>query len=167
MEQSLRTDGKLECGDPEFAREVLHRYADMVYRLALSQMKNPADADDVFQEVFLRLVRKRPSFQSEEHLKAWLIRVTINCARKFWGSAWTRHTELMEYDGSYEMPELGELAEAVLRLPKKYRAVIHLYYYEGYSSKEIGRILHLSASSVTSRLSRARKMLKDTWEGEE
>ena len=89
------------------AEQVLEQYADMVYRLAIIHMKNKADAEDVFQEVFLRLVKNADKISSEEHLKAWLIKVTVNCCKKQFDSAWNRHRASLEYDveESYEMEE--------------------------------------------------------------
>ena len=102
---------------------IIDRYADMVYRLALNQMKNEPDAQDVFQEVFLRLVKSAPQFESEEHIKAWLIRVTINCSKTNLMSAWRRHTQALENDEciAEQKEESIGLLEELKKLPKKYR----------------------------------------------
>ena len=146
---------------------VVRTYADMVYKLAFAQVRNRADADDIFQEVFLRYVRKNPSFETEEHQKAWLIRVTVNCAKKHQSSAWRRKTVPLDGELTFLQPEDIGLAELVSKLPEKYRSVIHLYYYEGYSSDEIGQILITRPSTVRTQLVRARRMLGELLEGEQ
>lgn len=152
--------------------EAVDRYGILVYRLALAQTKNPDDAEDVFQEVFLRLVRNRHSFDSEEHLKAWLIRVTVNCSRSLWRTV-SRRSEVSM--GNEDFPgknvqatdEHSEVYDDVMQLPPKYRAVIHLYYYEGMPIEDIGAALKIGYSAAAKRLSRARKMLKqELTEGE-
>ena len=151
------------------AEWVLEEYADMVYRLAIIHMKNKTDAEDVFQEVFLRFVKNSDKISTEEHLKAWLIKVTVNCCKKQFDSAWNRHRASLEYDmeDSYEMEEKDEsVIEAVRKLPENYRTVIHLFYYEEYSVKEISTILGQSETAVKTRLSRARDMLRNHLKGE-
>ena len=148
--------------DPEAA---LREFSDTVYRIALSQTKNKHDADDVFQEVFLRLVMHAHKIVSHEHLKAWLIRVTLNCCKKHFKSWRTGNTELIE-DIPYITPEEHEVFYAVLALPQKYRAVIHMFYYEELSIKQISGILDTKESTVKSQLFRAREMLRETLKGE-
>ena len=160
--------GKREAVDVE---EALHTHGDMVYRLALVQMKNRSEAEDVFQEVFLRLVRYKHRIEGQEHLKAWLIRVTVNCCRKQFDSAYRRKTVPIDREipaeQSYEMDIPGNpVYDAVLGLPEEYRSVIHLFYYEQYSVREIAEILDLSENAVKTRLSRARGKLKNTLKGE-
>lgn len=160
--------GKREKIDVE---EALHTYGDMVYRLALVQMKDRSEAEDVFQEVFLRLVRYKHRIESREHLKAWLIRVTVNCCRKQFDSAYRRKTvpidRELKAEQSYEMEIPGSpVYDAVLGLPKDYRSVIHLFYYEQYSVREIAEILEMSENAVKTRLSRARGKLKNILKGE-
>lgn len=145
---------------------LLDRYSDMVYKLALSQTKNAADAEDVFQEVFLRLVKTGARFESGEHAKAWLIRVTLNCCRNLWRSAWFRHTVPLDENLAAEEPEEIGVLEAVSELPFRYRAVIHLYYYQNMPVKEISEALHVKESTVTSRLCRARALLRRKLKGE-
>ena len=147
--------------------EAVDRYADMVYRLALSQMKNKTDADDLFQEVFVRLVRHIQDLESWEHVKAWLIRVTINCAKKHYEQYWNRNVDYMDEpervaddSGGYEMPEEHPVRAAVQKLPPKYRLVIHLYYYEERSVTEIAQLTDQKESTVKSQMHRAREMLK-------
>ena len=145
--------------------EAVDRYGVLVYRLALAQTKKPADAEDVFQEVFLRLVRSRRSFESDEHLKAWLIRVTVNCSRSLWRTILRRGEVPME-DG--ELPDMNaqasgepsEVYDTVMRLPPRYRAVIHLYYYEDMPIESIADALNIGYGAAAKRLSRARMLLK-------
>lgn len=145
--------------------ESLTRYIGLfhgtVYRLAYSYVKNSADAEDITQEAFLKLYKFRGEFQADENCKAWLIRVTINLSKNLLRSGWfTKRTELSE-DIPCEDPEDKSLIEYVMKLPEKYRVTIHLYYYEGYSVKEIAVITGASASSVTTRLMRGRERLKE------
>lgn len=145
----------------DFVNSVLERYSDMVYRLALARTKKKEDAEDVFQEVFLRLMKEEKPFFGEEHLKAWLIRVTINCSRKIFCSSWFRKTVPLDEKIPVEWSEQSETLDAVLSLPKTDRTIIYLYYKEDYSLKEIAAILHMNESTVRSRLSRARTKLRE------
>lgn len=151
--------------------EIISRYADMVYRIALNNVKSRHDADDVFQEVFLRCVtvqRKKGDFDGEEHLKAWLIRVTINCCKKFWASGWKRHVVMEEApDGIFELPEENSIHEAMTALPPKYRNVLHLFYFEDMAVKDIAGILQQKEPAVRMQLTRGRAMLKEKLKGEE
>ena len=106
-------------------------YGDMVYRLAYAQTRSRHDADDIFQEVFLQTVRKRPVFDSVEHEKAWLLRVTLNCLKSHWRMAWRRHDTPLDDRIPFPEPEDSALDEALRRLTPKYRAAVHLFYYEG------------------------------------
>ena len=162
-----RLFGKKEAIDVE---EALHTYGDMVYRLALVQMKNRSEAEDVFQEVFLRLVRYKDRIDGQEHLKPWLIRVTVNCCRKQFDSAYRRRTVPIDREigeeQSYEMDTPGNpVYDAVLGLPDDYRSVIHLFYYEGYSTAEIAQITSSRESTVRTRLTRARRQLAEILKG--
>ena len=151
--------------------EAIRIHGNMVYRLALVQMKNKNEAEDVFQEVFLRLVKYKERIQGREHLKAWLLRVTVNCCKKQFDSAFRKKTVSIDRDvqstDSYEM-DLPEnlIYEAVLRLPADYRSTVHLFYYEQYSVSEIAEMLELSESAVKTRLYRSRGMLKEALKGE-
>lgn len=150
------------------ADAAIDRYADMVYRLARSQMKNTTDADDLFQEVFVRLVSHIQDLESWEHVKAWLIRVTINCAKKHYEQYWNRNVDYMEEpervadeDDGYELPEEHPVWAAVQKLPPKYRLVIHLYYFEERSVAEIAQLTDQKETTIKSQMHRAREMLKD------
>ncbi len=158
--------------------EIIDKYADMVYRLAVNEMGNREDAQDVFQEVFLRLVRYRERITSEEHLKAWLLRVTINCARKQQTSAYRKKVHFLEQDNQKPDVKATEafrevenadspVTSAVAALPQRYRSVVYLYYYEEMSIAEIGIILKEKESTVKSRLFRAREMLRIRLKGED
>ncbi len=147
--------------------EVIRRNSDMVYRLAYSLVKTRADADDIFQEVFLRYMQNEPVFQGEEHEKAWFLRVTMNCCKTFWKSPWMRRRVALERE---EMEQCGlfceldddsaALVDAVKQLSKKYRIVIHLFYYEELSIEEIAKLTNAKASTVRTRLTRARRQLR-------
>lgn len=146
------------------------RYADMVYRLALAQMKNRTDADDLFQEVFVRLVSHIGELQSWEHVKAWLIRVTINCAKKHFDLYWNKNVDYLEDEEklrgeeAYEPPEEHPVRRAVSKLPPKYRTAVHLFYYEELSVAEIAAYTGQKEGTIKSQLHRAREMLKELLE---
>lgn len=144
--------------------EIAERYIDTVYRLALARTKTPEHAEDVTQDVFLRLLQSGKKFESEEHLKAWLIRVTINRTKDLFLSAWFRNTEELKENIPMRQEEDQGLYHALLLLPQKYRTVIHLHYYEGYNVTEIAEILKTAPGTVKSRLHRGRALLKDILE---
>ena len=138
----------------------LAQYGDTVYRLAFAYARSKADADDIFQEVFLRYYRRAPAFESEEHRKAWLLRVTINRAKSCLSKMLHEPQETADA-APFSAPESLELHEALLRLAPKYRTVIHLFSYEGYTAEEIGALLHRKPSTVRTQLTRARSRLAD------
>lgn len=140
---------------------VVNTYSNMVYRLAFSQTKNKSDADDIFQEVFYRYIRKKPQFITEEHRKAWLIRVTVNCCKKMWTSFLRKKIVPLEDTIVFEMKEEANLHEELQKLPMKYRAVIHLFYYEDLSIEEISKALDQKPSTIRTQLTRARVKLKE------
>ena len=132
------------------------KYADTVYRLAFVRTKNRNDSDDILQEVFLRYMKVWQKMQSEEHIKAMLLRITVNCSNSHKTSFWSKKTEpLNETLASPQNLEESNVLEEVLKLPIKYRTVIHLHYYCGYSS------------TVKTQLSRARELLKKTIKAED
>jgi len=149
----------------DYINSVLGKYADLVYRLALSQTKNKHYAEDIFQEVFLRLMDKKPHFESEEHQRAWLIRVTINCSKKLFSSSWHKRTVPLKETLSFETKEKSDIYFAVMDLPLKYRTVVYLFYYEDYPISQISQIMSLKESTVKSQLMRARAMLKTKLKG--
>uniref|UniRef100_UPI004025DDC4 RNA polymerase sigma factor n=1 Tax=Eubacterium sp. TaxID=142586 RepID=UPI004025DDC4 len=146
--------------------ETINRNSDMVYRLAFAQMKNEVDADDVYQEVFFRYIRKQPEFECAEHEKAWFIRVTLNCSKTNLKSFWK--TKVCELDESFESVnvEKEDLSYALKKLPKKYCTVLYLFYYEDMSIKEIASALNLKEGNVGVLLSRSRLKLKEILEKE-
>lgn len=148
------------------ATEAFNKYSDMVYRLAFARVKNQYDADDILQEVFLRFIKSKDKVNNEEHAKALLIRITINCSKSMLTSSWFKKTEALSENLSVTMPE-NDTLEAVLKLPQKYRTVIHLHYYCGFSIEEIGKILDHNPSTVKSQLHRARMKLKTELKGVE
>lgn len=153
------------------ADEAVDEFADMVYRIALVQVKSKTDADDVFQEVFVRLVKHIHKLESREHIKAWLIRVTVNCAKKHLTSFWNRNVGSLEEEqgaeeNGYTIEEENPVRKAVLELPEKYRAVVHLFYFEELSVSEICKVLGQKESTVKSQLFRARELLRSRLEGE-
>ena len=144
------------------------QYGPAVYRLAFARTGSRADAEDVMQEVFVRLLKAEPDFADKEHAKAWLLRVAANCANDLFRAPWRRREEPMsESLPAPEEPEPGGVVEAVLALPPKYRAAVHLYYYEDLSVAEIAAILGKSEGAVKSRLFRARALLRQWMEEDE
>lgn len=152
-----------------FTREqftlVAEQHMDMIFRIAFSYLRSREDADDVTQNVLLALYRTDKAFRDGDHLKAWLIRVTINACRKILRSPWRRrNAPLEEYAGAMPFQEArdSDLFLAIMALDVKYRSVIVLYYYEGYDIAEIGNLLGIPVGTVGTRLARARNMLKST-----
>lgn len=152
------------------ANQAIDRYADLVRRVCMIHLKNHADTEDIFQTVFLKYVTGTTEFESEEHEKAWFIRVTINACkdllRSFFRSRTVSLDDLLEQ--SDQVPEdHREVLEAVLALPDKYRDVVYLHYYEGYTAPEIGTILHKNPNTVYTLLTRARDELRKMLGGED
>lgn len=139
--------------------EAYDAYGAAVYRLAMTYLGRHADAEDVTQEVFIKLFKKSPAFRDGEHEKRWLLRVTANLCRDQLRSP-RYNIVALEEDYPMTDPELFGVADAIVRLPETYKAVIHLHYYEGYTIAEVARILHLSTSAVKMRLKRGRELLK-------
>lgn len=138
-------------------------YADVVYRVALSYAKTKEDAEDVLQNVFLKLLTKRVKFEDDEHIRKWLIRVAVNECNSLWSSFWRKNVEYidrMEEEITFQNADYSDLYDAIKVLPAKLRIVLHLFYYEGYRTREIADLLHIREATVRSRLTRARKLLK-------
>lgn len=145
------------------------KYGDMVARICVLYLKNHADSEDIFQTVFLRYFQKAPPFGSDEHEKAWLLRVAINGCKDVLKSPW--HQRITSDEVLAELPapvreEQGELLEVVLSLPKKYKEVLYLHYYEDYPAQEIALILKKNINTVYTLLSRGRELLKQQIGGE-
>ena len=138
-------------------------YMDMIFRLAFGYLKSRADADDVTQTVLLRLYRTGKAFESDAHVKHWLLRVTVNECKKLLRSPWRRTEDFEAYAEtlSFEEPRYAGLFEAIMALDEKCRAVVVLHYYEGYSIAEISALLRVPAGTVGTRLKRAREKLRD------
>lgn len=140
------------------------KYKNSVYRLAFSYCKNTADAEDITQETFIKRFTSDVKFDNEESEKAWLMKVAVNKCRDLFKSLTYKHfyysVSLEEANLIYETPEESAVYHAVIELSPKYRIVVHLYYYEGYSVAEIGKILGKSETAIQTRLYRARKPLK-------
>lgn len=155
-------------------QELMNMYKNNVYAVAFNICKNASDAEDVVQDTFLQYYMTHKNFDNEQHIRAWLLRVAINKAKNIRSSFW--HRNGMPLDNyietlSFETPESKELFEEVMKLPEKYRVVVHLFYYEDYSIKEIAKILRTTESNIKVRLSRGRAKLKDAlkegWEDEQ
>ena len=154
--------------------QIVRKNIDTIYRIAVSYTKAQADADDIVQQTFMKLLTKKVLFTDEEHVKRWLIRVCINECNSLFSSFWRKNVEsidAMVTEPEFTVQESRDLYEAIKALPPKCGVVIYLFYYEGYSSKEIADILHIKEATVRTRLTRARKMLrtelKEAWEYEE
>ena len=165
-------EGSASCENlpAEASDEVIRYYSSMVYRIALTKTKSSHDADDIFQDVFLKLVMNKKPFESEEHRKAWLIRVTINCCNSHFVAPWKKNVNSLDDamlatipDESSEVHSIENQSDVyaqILKLPQPMREVILLFYYENLSIREISNILHTSEANVKKRLSRARQKLK-------
>lgn len=140
--------------------DVFDHYKPLVFSIAYNYCKNAADANDITQETFVRYLKHDAVFESEEHRKAWLIRVTINNCKSLLISPWFQKTVPLDEKLPFVDKEETDLFRAVMALPFKYRIVIHLHYYAGYSTKEIAAALSLGESTVRVRLLRARDKLK-------
>lgn len=153
--------------------EYFAKYKDRVFAIGFNYFKSPYDADDVVGETFIKLLKSDVEFESEEHIRNWILRVAVNECKRVTLSNWFKKKENLEdYKDTlfFKEPEEGNLFETVMKLPLKYRRVLHLFYYEGYQIKEIAQMLGQSESSVTTQLSRARKKLKaelqEAWQDE-
>jgi RNA polymerase sigma-70 factor (ECF subfamily) len=156
-------------GEQETAAAI-DRHADMVRRLCLIHLKNQADSEDVFQTVFMKYVLSSAVFENEEHEKAWFIRVTINACRDLLRSFFRSRT--VPLDELIDLPadapsESRAVLEAVLELPGKYRDVVYLHYFEGYTAPEIAGLMKKNVNTVYSLLARAKKLLKERLGGDE
>ena len=146
----------------EFAT-LAEKYMDTIYRVAYSWVKNPHDANDVTQDVLIQLYKTTKEFESDSHLKNWLIKVTVNQCKMIFRSPWNRMEDVNEYAETlgFEDESYMDLFQSVMKLDKKYSVPIMLFYYEGYSTAEISSILGIPEKTVSTRLSRAKGKLKD------
>jgi RNA polymerase sigma-70 factor (ECF subfamily) len=152
--------------DEEF-NNLVKTYMDTVFRLALNYVKCYQTAEDITQNVFIKLFHSNKSFESENHIRYWLIRVTINECKKILLSPWRKIVPIEEYMDTVSFPsqEHSDLFYAVMSLPKKYRVVIYLHYYEEYSTEEISKLLGVPSATVRTQLKRGRALLKSNLEG--
>ena len=154
----------------EEVNRAIEKYADTVRRICIVHLKNNADTEDIFQTVFLKYVLSSVSFESEEHEKAWFIRVTLNACKDLLKSFFRSHTvsieEVLEQPAA--LPEDNrEVLQAVLSLPQKYKDVIYLHYYEGYTAPQMSKLLGKNVNTIYTLLTRARQMLKEKLGGED
>lgn len=157
--------------------EVVRHYSPMIYRIALTKTKSSHDADDIFQEVFLKLVMNEKPFETEEHRKAWLIRVTVNCCNSHFVAPWRKNVTSMEDVMLEQLTDEDEkfwqedgrpdVYAEVMKLPEQMREVVLLFYYEDMSIREIADMIGTSEVNVKKRLSRARQKLKMELEEDE
>lgn len=150
--------------------KAVDNYSDSVYRMAYSYTYIKADAEDVLQNVFLKLFQSGKDFNSGEHLKQWLLRVTVNECHNLHRSFWKRniiHMEEIEKSAqNFRTDDVIDLHNALQQLPSEYRVIIHMYYYEGYKTKEISKILKVKEATVRTRLARGRDKLRNLLEEE-
>ena len=145
---------------------IIKKYSKTVYKIAYSIVQNRSDADDVFQNVFLKYIRKHPSFNDETHEKAWFIRVTVNAAKSYVTQAWYKKAEAFDEQLAYAQTEKPDLDFALKQLNPRERAIICLFYYEGYKTDEIARLMGMTSPAVRTALSRSRNKLKKILEKE-
>ena len=148
--------------------DIIDRYQNMVYGTALAKTNSPADADDVFQEVFLAYFQSRKTFHDEEHRKAWLLRTTINHCRRITTSSWRRKTAPLEEDlpVQFREPEEDQVWSALMSLEDAYRLPLYLYYFQELSTEEVARALSLRPGTARMRLSRGRGKLRELLKGD-
>lgn len=152
------------------ANRAIERYADTVRRICMIHLKNHADTEDIFQNVFLKYVLSTTVFESEEHEKAWFIRVTINACRDLLRSFFRSRTVSLDtlLDQPAELTETDRtVLDAVLALPPKYRDVVYLHYYEDYTAPQIGEILKKNVNTIYTLLGRAKQALRETLGGDD
>lgn len=151
------------------ANRAIELYADIVRRLCIVHLKNHADAEDIFQTVFLKYVLSSVAFENDAHEKAWFIRVTVNACKDLLKSFWRSRTvsieDLLDQPASID-DESREVLDAVLSLPTKYRQVVYLHYYEGYTAPQIAGILRKNPNTIYTLLTRSKKLLKDRLGGD-
>ena len=145
----------------EETERIIRQYADMIYRIAVHHTGSQADAEDILQDVCVELLTRCPCHGDPEHLKAWLIRVTVNQCRSLHRLAWRRKCEPLEDHRDLAQPEDVSVMEEIRQLPETMRDIIYLYYYEEYTIAEIAEILRKNPNTVSSALQRARRRLRD------
>jgi len=156
--QSLRTN--------DYIDGILEKYSQMVYQIAFTRVKNKADAEDIMQDVFVRFIRCKTQFNDETHIRSWLIRASVNCSKSMLSSFWRKQTAELDEEMLVHIDPDDSVYLCVLELPKKYRTVIILHYYEDIPTAELAKILKIKESTVRSHLFRARKLLKEKLKGD-
>lgn len=150
-----------ETNTDKYISQLVDNYSDMILRLAYTYLKNMSDAEDVCQDVFIKIYNKNKTFENSEHEKAWIVRVTINACKD--ALRWSQRRQFSPID-ELSLPikddKNKEVVAIVLELPIKYRSVIYLHYFENYSTAEISKILHRNEATVRTQLKRARELLK-------
>ena len=148
--------------DKEIA-EIYERHSKIVYRVCFAYMKNPMNTEDAVQETIIRQTTKKPRLESEEHEKAWLIRTAANICKDELKHWWRKHENIDDHHDlqAEDIPKTDDVFQAVMQLPDKYKTVIYLYYYEGYDSVEIAKILKKPKSTIRNHLHEARNLLKE------
>ena len=156
----LRTDNEIT--------EIYERQKNTIYRVCFSFLKNKADTEDAVQETFFRLITKSHAFESVDHEKAWLIRTATNVCKDTLRNWWRKRENLDDYENihSYETVENDNVIDAIMNLREKYKTVVYLYYYEGYNSVEIAKILNKPQSTIRNYLHEARNILREKIGGE-
>lgn len=148
---------------------IAEKNMDSIFRLALNYMRSRPEAEDITQNVLIRLYRTEKEFENDDHLRYWLVRVTVNECKRALALPWRRMESLEELSQGYVFPEPKDrtLFNAVMALPRKYRLPIYLHYYEDYSTQEIAEILKIPAATVRTQLRRGRQQLRDSLGGDE
>lgn len=149
-----------ELKNATFVDEMIQKYANMIVKIAYQYVHNQPDAEDIMQDVFIKLIECRKQFENEEHIKAWLIRVTINLSINYIKSSWYKKRLPFEENNYSFTYQQKTILEELFQIPYKYRIVLYLYYYENYTLQEIAVILNKSINTVASQLRRAREKLK-------
>lgn len=148
-----------------YIEEVLEKYSDMVYRIALTRTGTVENAEDVYQDVFIKFSEKLPVFENDEHEKAWFIRITINLSKNLKSSAWNKRVVNLDENMEFYNKEENQVFHAICELPQNYKTVIYLMYYEGYKVKEIASLMKKREGTIKTWLFRARDILKSKLEG--
>jgi RNA polymerase sigma factor (sigma-70 family) len=162
------TELGLQFETEDYISKVFENHSKAVFRICMMMLKNKQDAEDVFQDVFVRLMQNTKPFETDEHCRAWLYKVALNCCKNQLKCFWKKRVIPSEYIESTELlPQQYELMENILKLPTNYRTVIHLCYYEGYKPCEIAEIMNKSEQVIYNYLHRAKQRLKIELEGDD
>lgn len=159
------SDSLLGTNKEEKFAKIYERYVNDIYRLCFSFLKNQMDAEDAVQETFIKFYHCEKDFRTEEHMKAWLIVTASNYCKDVL-KHWWRKRKNLDYDAeaTTENTEIiDEMLELVMALPDKYKTAVYMYYYEGYDSKQIAKLLHKPDSTIRTYLQKARMLLKEEW----